>query len=409
MKLVKFRILQFTNPSGEVVFRVTGWLDGQRIRKNFDTRAEAEVERQTLEIQCAQDKSGVRPAITRLTDEQLREAESAFLRLAGRPHSLCFYLDFALTNYREPERQKKLSDAIADDVAAKEHELAQDQISVPQMARIRWELKRLAKAFPRKAVSELGSSALTEFLEKNRTGMKTHNNRRGVLSTFFKFAFLRGWIAENPIPKVPHFRIRRKRGAAQTFTADQAAKLMAKMEDYQGGKWVPYYALCLFAGIRPSVPHGEITRLQPADVNLDAGVINISAHVSKVREPRKITIQPNLAAWLRAYPLDKFPIVLGNFKKRREKFAKELGLTHDVMRHTFISMFVAKFRSIGEAAIQAGNSESIIRRHYLDLKSATEAEAFWSILPKCTVAATPRPAVTTEYPHTANDELRKAS
>jgi len=28
------------------------------------------------------------------------------------------------------------------------------------------------------------------------------------------------------------------------------------------------------------------------------------------------------------------------------------------MRHTFISMFVAKFRSIGEAAIQAGNSEA---------------------------------------------------
>ena len=45
-------------------------------------------------------------------------------------------------------------------------------------------------------------------------------------------------------------------------------------------------------------------------------------------------------------------------------------------------MFVAKYRSIGEAAIQAGNSESIIRRHYLDLKSTTEAEEFFSILPK---------------------------
>ena len=52
------------------------------------------------------------------------------------------------------------------------------------------------------------------------------------------------------------------------------------------------------------------------------------------------------------------------------------------MRHTFISMFVAKFRSMGEAALQAGNSESIIRKHYLDLKSKEEAEEFWSILPK---------------------------
>jgi hypothetical protein len=45
-------------------------------------------------------------------------------------------------------------------------------------------------------------------------------------------------------------------------------------------------------------------------------------------------------------------------------------------------MFVAKFRSIGEAAIQAGNSESIIRRHYLDLKSTEEGAAFFEILPK---------------------------
>ncbi len=45
-------------------------------------------------------------------------------------------------------------------------------------------------------------------------------------------------------------------------------------------------------------------------------------------------------------------------------------------------MFVAKFRSIGEASIQAGNSESIIRKHYLDLKTTAEADAFFGILPK---------------------------
>ena len=98
-------------------------------------------------------------------------------------------------------------------------------------------------------------------------------------------------------------------------------------------------------------------------------------------------MQPNLAAWLRAYPLSKFPIVVGNFKKRREKFRDRFNLSHDVLRHTFISMFVAKFRSIGEASIQAGNSESIIRRHYLDLKSTEEGAAFFAITPKHAQAA----------------------
>jgi len=44
-------------------------------------------------------------------------------------------------------------------------------------------------------------------------------------------------------------------------------------------------------------------------------------------------------------------------------------------------MFVAKFRSISEAALQAGNSESIIRKHYLDLKDPAEAELFFGIMP----------------------------
>jgi hypothetical protein len=65
----------------------------------------------------------------------------------------------------------------------------------------------------------------------------------------------------------------------------------------------------------------------------------------------------------------------------RRKVFDAFALTHDVLRHTFISMFVAKFRSMGEAALQAGNSETIIRKHYLDLKSPAEAELFFGILP----------------------------
>jgi hypothetical protein len=66
----------------------------------------------------------------------------------------------------------------------------------------------------------------------------------------------------------------------------------------------------------------------------------------------------------------------------RRQICIKFGLTHDVLRHTFISMFVAKFRSIGEAALQGGNSEGIVRKHYLDLKSEGEAERFFSIAPE---------------------------
>ena len=117
-------------------------------------------------------------------------------------------------------------------------------------------------------------------------------------------------------------------------------------------------------------------------MRLDTGVSLIEPHVSKVRMKRSVTIQPNLAEWLRAYPLDQFPIMPRGFRRLRLKFRKQFDLSHDVLRHTFISMFVGKYRSLGEAALQAGNSESIIRKHYLDLKSTAEADEFFAITPK---------------------------
>jgi integrase len=151
---------------------------------------------------------------------------------------------------------------------------------------------------------------------------------------------------------------------------------------------VPFFSLCLFAGIRPCIRTGEITKLNPKDIKLDTGVIHVEPEVSKVRMKRNVVIQPNLAAWLHAYPLERFPIVPPKLEEVRTSIAKKFGLTHDVLRHTFISMFVAKFRSMGEAALQAGNSESIIRKHYLDLKSMAEAEQFFGILPQRTASAT---------------------
>jgi len=383
-----FDVTRYENRNGVTSWRVAGWLHGFRIRKNFKSREEAAAEAATLEIKALQATSGLRSLATTLTDEQAREAEAAFRRLVDKPRPLSFYLDFALANYRQPENQKSLSDAITDYKRSKSHEHEQGQLSAPQLARIGWDLKRLDEHFPKRSVAELTLPAIVAFLEEGRPGMKTYNNRRGIVSTFFKFAFHRGSIAENPMPKVPYYRIRRKRGSAVTLSTAQAAELMEHFETFEGGRWIPYFALCLFAGIRPGVPDGEITKIRPDDVNLETGIISISADVSKVREPRRITTQPNLAAWLRAYPLSKFPIVVGNFKKRREKFRDRFNLSHDVLRHTFISMFVAQFRSIGEASIQAGNSESIIRRHYLDLKSTEEGAAFFAITPKHAKAAT---------------------
>ncbi len=378
-----FVISEFTNPSGEVVFRVSGQLDGKRIRKNYTTRTEAQAERQTLEIARIQAEFGVRTAATRLTDDQLKEAEAAFHRLGGRTRSLAFYLEYALANYRDPVRDVTLADATKEYLALRESDHKQGNLSHRQFTSFRCEFRAINVVFAGKTVSELTSAALAEFFKRGNASRKTYNNRRGLISTFLKYCLLKDWVADNVITRVPHFRgVGHRRGSAPTLTAKQCSAIMLWAEENHGGALVPFVALCMFAGIRPDLYEGEISKLEAKDVRLDTGVILIEPHVSKVRMKRSVTIQPNLAEWLRAYPLDQFPIMPRGFRRLRLKFRKQFDLSHDVLRHTFISMFVGKYRSLGEAALQAGNSESIIRKHYLDLKSTAEADEFFAIAPK---------------------------
>ncbi|MEO6874547.1 MAG: site-specific integrase [Opitutaceae bacterium] len=327
-------------------------------------------------------EAGMCPILTTLTKSQVRDAELAFRRLGNTTQPLSFYVELALANYRETQHDEKLSEAIAAYVAAKQHEQDQALLSKLQCVRIRQDLERLDEFFPGALVVELTGPLLMGFFERGMPSSKTYNNRRGIVSTFLKYAFQKGWLEKNPLARIPARRIRRNRSSAHTLTAASAAEMMHWLETFEDGCWIPFFALTLFAGIRPSVPQGEITRLKPEHIDLEAGIISISPEVSKVHEARKVTIQPNLAAWLRAYPLNKFCLIVSDFANRRAALSKQFALTHDVLRHTFISMFVAKYRSIGEAAIQAGNSESIIRRHYLDLKTPAEGEAFFAILPK---------------------------
>ena len=378
-----FDVRRFENRNGVSSWRVSGYLHGVRIRRNFKLKEEAAGEKASLEIRAERDTSGMHSITTRLTPEQAREAEAVFQRLEGRGRSLAFYVDFALATYRDPIHDRSIAEATRDYLALRASDESQGNLSHRQIRSFGLELRALEAAFRGKTVSELTPDALTAFLKRGLPSRKTYNNRRGLVGPFLKHCVLKDWIAANPIDKVPHFRgVGHRRGSAPTLSAAQCGEIMEWAENERQGALVPFIALCLFAGIRPDPYVGEISKLESKHVRLDTGVILIEPEVSKVRMKRAVAIQPNLAAWLTAYPLERYPIMPRGFRRLRLKFRKRFGLSHDILRHTFVSMFVAKFRSMGEAALQAGNSESIIRKHYLDLKNPAEAEEFFNIRPR---------------------------
>jgi hypothetical protein len=362
---------------------VSGLLRGVRIRRNFKTRAAAEAERQLLDIQRLDTTNSLRAVVTRLTNDQLREAEAAFQLMGANPlHTLLFHLRHSLTHHAKMGYQKMLSEAVAEYIADRTREHERLVLSQAQLWTTTRAVEALQRHFSDQPVSQFTGEQLLPFIERGRPTLKTYNNRRSLVFNFFKYAVRHGWAAENPVEKTPYHRVSHLRGSAKTISAERAAELMGYLETYEGGTLVPYFSLCLFAGVRPCFKTGEISKLQRESVMLDTGAIHVEPWVSKVRMKRVVTIQPNLSVWLSAYPLAQYPILPAHLPNTHRAVFEKFGLGHDVLRHTFISMFVGKFRSVGEAALQAGNSEDVIRKFYLDLKNPVEGERFFSILPK---------------------------
>ncbi len=375
-----------------VTFRVAGQLNGRRIRKDFKSKAEAEGEKDRLEIEAANTDGGIRPVNTRLSPVQLAQAEAAFARLGS--HSLPLAVEWFLANYRPPSVECSLTDAVAAFQLAKTGE-----VSAPVLSDYRKLLTALTTMFPGRAVHTLTTEHLEAFLATRGPAKKTWNNGRTYLHAFFEFCRddRRRWVLVNPAKALKQHTI--PRGIPHIETAAKLREMFAFLETYAGparaknkpGYLVPYFALATFAGIRPSVRDGELFKIHNlADrsriIDLGLGVIRITPEIAKTDDLRQITIQPNLAAWLTRYPLDKYPLMVANMGDHVGLVRKRFGLGDDVLRHTFVSAHVARFKSVGATALEAGNSERIIRKHYLNMMLPAEADEFWAIVPGQTPA-----------------------
>ena len=63
--------------------------------------------------------------------------------------------------------------------------------------------------------------------------------------------------------------------------------------------------------------------------------------------------------------------------------SRSLGIEwpHNVLRHSFISYRIAKVKNANEVALEAGNSPDIIFRHYRELATEDQADAWFAIRP----------------------------
>ena len=373
-----------------VTHLVQGWQEnGKWMRKQFADRDEAERFAALKRVEMENKGRAQQMILSTLTQEQHDRAADAFTRL-GTTYTLAEVVNFFLKHHRPPEFTIRTKDALKLYIDDKERDGVRDRTLVA--------IKSVLNQFIAKAqdpwIHEVTASTIESYLRglraKNGTDkatLKTWNNYRNDLNGFFSWCATsdagtnRPFTFENPVGGVRKFSARQVRegqdAKPETTDTKDVLRIFSALMRWRGGVMARYFAYLYFAGIRPD----ELKRMSPREaelVNLKTRTITIPANISKTRHERHVSITDNLAAWLAASPT---PIIPPNFDRLAKHARKHFSLSHDEARHSFISYHVAAHRSIGEAALQAGNSESIVKRHYLNTHTEDEGGEFFRIVP----------------------------
>lgn len=373
--------------------------NGKRKLKQFPTEREAK-DFHDLEVINAKNRDIQFTSVTtKLSREQLEEAESAFHAL-GEGYTLKEAVEYFLKYHRPADKEMPLSEAVFRYTEAKELGNSVKQVRGRTLRQIKSTLEIFKGHFDGNLnLGEIGTPEVMAFLNsrkakdgKTAASNKSFNNVLSVLNQFFEYCseskgedrheeskLKTRWIMLNPCEGIKRKPLQND-SIPEIMTAKQCQKLMKEVAAFKGGQLVPYFALALFAGIRTG---DEIVKLanhpkRESLINFQTKKIHITAEIAKTRKSRQIVIQPSLAKWLKAFPVPIFPV---NADRDIKRFRKSHSIGHDVMRHTFISHHVAKFKSVGRTALEAGNTESIIKEHYLNLVSNAQGQAFFKIEP----------------------------
>jgi len=375
-------------------YLVQGWKEGGKWKKReFKDEEKAKTFAALKEIEIKNKGRAVRMVNTSMDDGQVKEAETAFEKL-GKSYSLSDAVEFFLKNHRAPDFTIPFAEGIKiylDD--------CEDGGVRPRTITGKKSVRSLfARETRNPLVHKVTAPTIQAFLKSLRAkdGMtpatrKTWNNYRNELNHFFKWAgesdlaTHRPWAFSNPAESVRIFsakQVAEQRSPVAITSPENVQRLLTVLLRWRGGCLAKCFALAYFAGVRPDAELRKLAKREKELINLKTRTIHIPAEVSKTGEARQVTISDSLAAWLEA--LDEKPIVPTNFDRLMKQARKHLQLSHDETRHSFISYHVALHRSLGDTALQAGNSESIVKKHYLNLRPQEEGGQFFAIVPDIT-------------------------
>lgn len=404
-------------PLGDGFF-LKGCIGGKQYRlKNPDLSV---LETKKKELEDAQARAEILEASkpvaqhTRLTLEQIKEAEALFLEFGNLPRPMAEYLRAGLASLGVAELTL-CTDALTNWLNWQRDEQKLDEATT--IANNRQYLTKFFEASKVKFVSDITNAAIENFCSLSSIGkgasMYSKLTRASRIRAFLNYCVAKKILAKSPFEMDVSQTLKlAKKHKSKTLIfnpAECGALLSAAIET--DPRFVPFILLSTWCFMRRS----EVLRCTPQQVKLDRKVPFVEPESNKVGTAsyRTANIPANILTLLRSCietglwakgSTPFFSDVL--FDQLREK-ANLLTLSEpnakgarrvvtskwqpNILRHTGISMLYQRFSDLADqgkfteesviAAVtrQAGNSEDVAFEHYINIADAAQAAEFYQI------------------------------
>lgn len=256
-----------------------------------------------------------------------------------------------------------------------------DRVGKRTFETIQHHIDKFAEAFPCQ-LTDVTHQQIDQWLRGQKLSPRSFNNRRNAIVTFFNWCRKHRYLPdlETDAEKVEKRPV--PDDFVDTFTPDDMQRIL----DALPSKLVPYLTLSAFAGLRPV----EARTLTWDSILWDENQIRIRAdQATKTLKRRIVPLLPNLKAWLEPHRKErglvagfKEPHHMLTRERKKNEYLKWLKKwPQDVLRHSFATYRLALTNNLHELANEMGNSPQIIVKHYRDLASAKDGEAWFAIMP----------------------------
>jgi|GEM_PF-2210369 len=288
--------------------------------------------------------------------------------------------------------------------AVKEFLESKSDASTDHQRTLRTHLGQFCRDHGKRPLSTIDAGEIDKWLRKSSKTLRTQKNKRGSIVSLWRWARDKDYLHQDTRTAAersdaPSLRRQKRTKSIDTWTpAELQAILKTCPEEY-----VPWVVISAFAGVRTlelfaneKDPANQKDILQWEHIDL-AGPeprILVPAAVSKTAEKRSIPICPTLLQWLKKIGKDSgtvadSPCPWRKLKRWGSKSAIDfiaeaagVGFKKNAFRHGFGTYRVIQAGAVGPVALEMGNSERMVKSHYLDTgRTKAESQEWFALTP----------------------------